>query len=73
MNHEINWDDPTAVEAALNAEGLGDIDNEINASNDVHVGVGRVGMTGAAGSEQDQADLQEDLDDDAFNLEDFLS
>lgn len=73
MEHEINWDDPTAIEAVLNAEGLGDIDNEINASTDVHVGVGRVGMTGAAGSEQDRADLMEDLDEDAINLDDFLS
>ncbi len=70
MNPEINWDDPAAVEAALQAEGLGDIDKDVQSSKDRHVGVGRQAMV-AAGSEQDQADFAEDMAEDV-NLDDYL-
>lgn len=70
-NPEINWDDPAAVEAALQQEGLGDIDKELRSSKDVHIGVGRQAMAAASENSQDAADFEEDTAEEV-NLDDFM-
>lgn len=67
----IDWNDPAAVEAMLAKEGMGDIDESIRNTKDLHVGVGRSAMVAAAGSEADKADFEEDQAAQA-DLDDFL-
>lgn len=69
---QIDWNDPRAVEAALAEGGCGDIDNEIATDRTFkHTGVGRAAMT-AAGTEQDKADFDQDMEEPGFSPDTVL-